>query len=130
MAKLDKADRKAFEDYLWKHAHADYRGVVDGKKAVLYYEAGRGTVLGPLENMSNEVLVALVALDKWAGHKKSDGLAKRKGIEPRDFDLQQLGTGILVELEHTSDPALALEISLDNMAKYSSYYERLVQAGL
>lgn len=41
------------------------------------------------------------------------------------FDLNQLLMGIKVELEHTSDKMLALEIATDHLEEFSDYYTRL-----
>ena len=40
-------DRTA--DEVWNRTHKDYRSVVDGKRHVLRYEEGKGTVLVPIE---------------------------------------------------------------------------------
>jgi len=41
------------------------------------------------------------------------------------FDLNQLLMGIKVELEHTSDRSLALEIATDHLEEIPDYYTRL-----
>jgi len=41
------------------------------------------------------------------------------------FDLNQLLMGIKVEMEHTSDRMLALEIATDHLEEFSDYYTRL-----
>lgn len=42
-----------------------------------------------------------------------------------DFDKETLLRGLKVELEHTDDPAVALEIALDHLTEDSRYYEKL-----
>jgi len=42
----------------------------------------------------------------------------------------QLRLGITVELEHTTNHELAMEIALDHLAEYPDYYTRLAQANL
>ena len=41
------------------------------------------------------------------------------------YDLSQLLMGIKVELEHTSDRMLALEIATDHLEEFPDYYRRL-----
>jgi hypothetical protein len=42
-----------------------------------------------------------------------------------NYDLNQLLMGIKVELEHTSDRMLALEIATDHLEEFPDYYTRL-----
>lgn len=51
-------------------------------------------------------------------------LAVRYGVTVDDV-LRQLDSGIAVELEHTSDPAVAREIALDHLGERLDYYEQL-----
>jgi len=51
------------------------------------------------------------------------GLADNK--RPSDFDPEQLAAGIKVELEHTSDPKIALEIAMDHLTEDPNYYIKL-----
>lgn len=55
------------------------------------------------------------------------GLADRygKGGPPHQPSPSQVQRGIAVEMEHTSDPKLALEIALDHLAEHPDYYTRL-----
>lgn len=46
----------------------------------------------------------------------------------RHFPRSQIEKGLIVEMEHTSDPEKALEIVLDHLAEYSNYYDRLEEA--
>jgi hypothetical protein len=45
----------------------------------------------------------------------------------KDFDPKQLSMGKKVEMEHTHDPNIALEISRDHLQEYPDYYDRLEQ---
>jgi len=51
------------------------------------------------------------------------GLADKK--KPKDFDSEQLKKGIKVELEHTSDYAIAREIAMDHLTEDPLYYKKL-----
>ncbi len=44
---------------------------------------------------------------------------------PLDFDQEQLKKGVLVELEHADDPAVALEIAIDHLTEDPHYYDML-----
>jgi len=46
------------------------------------------------------------------------------------MDPIQLSTGIQIEMEHTNDPEIAKEISLDHLTVDPKYYSKLVAAGL
>jgi hypothetical protein len=59
---------------------------------------------------------------QW-GQKIPGGLAKRKG--PKDFAPESLIRGLIVELEHTDDPLLAMEIAMDHFTEDINYYEKL-----
>ena len=51
------------------------------------------------------------------------GLADDANIE--QFDPQQIAMGIEVEMEHTKDPKIALEIAMDHLMELPDYYTRL-----
>jgi len=42
-----------------------------------------------------------------------------------DFDQEQINLGISIELEHTTNKAIALKIALDHLSEISDYYTRL-----
>ena len=44
-----------------------------------------------------------------------------------DFPLAQILMGMEVEKEHTDDPLIALEISLDHLTEDQSYYTKLAE---
>lgn len=51
------------------------------------------------------------------------GLADDK--DPVDFDSQQVMIGMGIEMEHTDDPKIALEIAMDHLMEIPDYYTRL-----
>lgn len=63
-------------------------------------------------------LVRLGRKDRLPG-----GLGDEKTRE--DFDSEQVDKGIKVEMEHTTDPDIALEISLDHLSEDPEYYDKL-----
>lgn len=46
---------------------------------------------------------------------------------PDQFDKEQISKGIKVEMEHTNDPKIALEIAMDHLMENPSYYDYLEQ---
>lgn len=50
---------------------------------------------------------------------------KADGRDPSSFDPKQLANGISVEVEHTNDVMLAMEIAMDHLAEDPDYYEKL-----
>lgn len=55
--------------------------------------------------------------------KLPGGLADKK--DPEDFDQKQLEKGRKVEMEHTDDKDLALEIAMDHLTEDPDYYRKL-----
>ncbi len=55
----------------------------------------------------------------------SGGLADKK--QPADFDKKKLKQGQKVEMEHTSDPAVAKEIAMDHLSEDPEYYKKLAE---
>jgi len=51
------------------------------------------------------------------------GLADKS--KPSDFDSKQLAMGVEVEMEHTDDPDVALEIAMDHLKEDPRYYTKL-----
>lgn len=49
---------------------------------------------------------------------------------PTPLDVNELAMGIKVELEHTNDPKIAVEIALDHIRETPDYYSRLSTTGL
>lgn len=46
-------------------------------------------------------------------------------MKPKQFDAKALAKGVKVELEHTDDDELALEIAMDHLSEDPLYYEKL-----
>lgn len=75
-----------------------------------------------------------VSSEKWAsiilgfGDEIPGGLADE--YFPEEFDEDQLERGIEVELEHTDDEQLALEIAMDHLVEEDDYYDQLDSLGL
>ncbi len=59
------------------------------------------------------------------GEELEGGLADNEPLP--QFDPQQILRGIEVELEHTKDPKIALEIAMDHLMELPDYYTRLDQ---
>lgn len=55
--------------------------------------------------------------------KVHGGLSDKK--TPKDFDPVALNKGLKVELEHTDDRHLAMEIAMDHLTEDKSYYDKL-----
>lgn len=53
------------------------------------------------------------------------GLADKS--KKKDFDKDQLLKGLKVELEHTDDPKIALEIAMDHLVEHPKYYDHLAE---
>lgn len=52
-------------------------------------------------------------------------VGKHRDADARDFDEDELKRGIEIEMEHTDDPYIALEIAKDHLAEIPDYYTRL-----
>lgn len=48
-------------------------------------------------------------------------------LSPSDFDEDALEKGLNVELEHTNDPDIALEIAMDHLSENADYYTKLAE---
>jgi hypothetical protein len=65
--------------------------------------------------------LAGIMTHKWQEHIPG-GLAE--GKKPSDFPAKDLVLGMTVEMEHTSDPAVACEIAMDHIAEKPDYYRK------
>lgn len=45
--------------------------------------------------------------------------------DPKDFDAKALEEGAMVEMEHTDNPQLAVEIAMDHLTEDPKYYDKL-----
>ena len=50
---------------------------------------------------------------------------KADGKSPEKFDQEQIKMGLKVEMEHTDDPMVAIEITMDHLTEFPDYYTRL-----
>ena len=71
--------------------------------------------------------VLLVTLPVAVVLASGRGVGLHRGIPRSVFDLAQLQVGIQIELEHTSDSRLAVEIAKDHLVEDSRYYSKLCQ---
>lgn len=70
--------------------------------------------------------------DKVNGTKLSENVELNKlegGLAdnrlPEEFDSEQILKGMKVEMEHTNDPKIALEITMDHLVENPKYYDFL-----
>jgi hypothetical protein len=76
------------------------------------------------ENIPAEEVPALDVNDvDNDGDKLEGGYGDNESV--MDFDPEQILKGIEVEMEHTKDPKLALEIAIDHLEELPDYYTRL-----
>lgn len=52
------------------------------------------------------------------------------GHDTKEFDQKELEMGIKVEMEHTNDRNLAIEIATDHLKEHPKYYTKLKKAKL
>lgn len=55
------------------------------------------------------------------------GIAEKKGFTILDADPVELTVGTEIEMEHTDDKRLAVQIALDHLAEFPNYYRHLVE---
>lgn len=69
---------------------------------------------------------------KKKNREGEDALPGGKGDKAslKDFDTTEVGMGMKVEMEHTSDPKVAAEIVCDHLTENPKYYSKLGKAGL
>lgn len=63
------------------------------------------------------------AIDNYTGKRLKGGLSDKDKI--KDYPKQSLKEGVDVEIEHTNDINLALEIAMDHLSEDKSYYKKL-----
>ena len=64
-----------------------------------------------------------ICLDDWYADQIKGGKGDKS--KPSDFDLRQLLMGVCVELEHATDPMMAMEIAIDHLSEDPAYYDKL-----
>ena len=112
--------------------HFPINSIEQGRNAlarVHQYDASPGWFEGDLESLIKKVTNAVhrkfpsIKINEMEGGKGED-------LSPADVDADELAVGNEVEMEHTDDPEIAQEISLDHLAEDPEYYTLLIQAGL
>jgi hypothetical protein len=63
------------------------------------------------------------AIENYSGDRLKGGLSDDK--EVNDFPMSAIKSGVKVELEHTQDINIALEIVMDHLTEDVKYYEKL-----
>ena len=71
------------------------------------------------DDFSEENKKVPVMASKWKDKLKG-GLADKK--TPSDFSKEDLEKGLRVEFEHTNDPDIAREITMDHLEEHDDYY--------
>ncbi len=118
------------------HAHGEQHGFKvlshpKGGHVALIHKMIYAKVKGQLPSHSTREMGDHVRV-RTAGAKVEDILpgGKGDGKTDDDFDAEQVEMGMKVEMEHTSDPAIAHEIVMDHLAENPAYYSKLKKAGL
>lgn len=117
--KISPRMQKTLDAIAADEAHSGHR-VATETKQLLALEA-RGLVVRGEQLAAGRHPVFAWKLKK--ADKIPGGLADKK--KPSDFDKKKLEAGIKVELEHTSDRAIAAEIAMDHLTEDLDYYEKL-----
>lgn len=81
------------------------------------------TNMPPTRDNVNLALSRLVNMNEEDDEKIEGGLAD--GEDVIKYDPDQILKGIEIEMEHTKDPAVALEIAMDHLEEIPDYYDRL-----
>lgn len=68
---------------------------------------------------SFEKYLSKISKEEWSDHIPG-GLADNN--TPKDFDSDTLEKGMKVEMEHTDDPEIAKEITMDHLVETEDYY--------
>lgn len=76
-----------------------------------------------LNKEASEIVLVLKGLTNNWQDKLPGGLADNK--VPEDFDPKALEKGKKVELEHTDDEKVAVEIAMDHLTEDPKYYDKL-----
>jgi hypothetical protein len=81
------------------------------------------TQFSQVSALVNELVKELrEAQQEWRDRLPGGEADQRK---PSDFDPHQLAAGIGVEVEHTNDVMVAMEIAMDHLAEDPRYYTKL-----
>ena len=63
-------------------------------------------------------------------YKQSLDSGKSKNFNIKDitnYDIQQICNGIKIQMQHTDNPYIALQIALDHLAQFNNYYTYLIK---
>jgi len=69
----------------------------------------------------------IVARRRWQPYQLPGGIPAKRRLRPEQFNPHQLAIGTMIELEHTDDAAVALEIAMAHLAESPRYYAMLEQ---
>ena len=64
---------------------------------------------------------------RMEGSRRAMKGGRAEGMSPSNFDPIQVAMGQKVEMEHTDDPQIALQISMDHLRENESYYTMLAE---
>lgn len=79
------------------------------------------TAVGDYQNLD-------ALIKAYTGTKVPGGKGDKK--HPSQFPREALKNGLKVEMEHTDDPHIALEVATDHLSERPDYYAKLKKAGL
>ena len=93
-------------------------------KKVLSYSETDGGFMNENDGMSLEPDVDDIEKLAQAREERGDEIEGGLGDDksPLEFDPEQIKKGMKVEMEHTNDPLIALEIALDHLTEDPAYY--------
>jgi len=100
----------------------------EAREKGLYVTPSMGTPVGQMKTAMVEefMFIMLNRKEKLAEeHKDKTPGGKADDKQLKDYPKDQLEMGQKVEMEHTDDPALAREISMDHLEEFPDYYTRL-----
>jgi hypothetical protein len=92
----------------------------DGRTLVFHLEDGPRRVETVKDGSQKS---GQICIDRPVGQKIPGG--KAEGRSPDEFNPEALAEGVRVEMEHTNDPQIAMEISMDHLTEDPLYYTKL-----
>jgi hypothetical protein len=95
---------------------------ISWKKAMEHIKESREKKMMPEKNINVDRLI--YNFDKNIDRVPGGAADYFSPVDP-SFEQQQVERGILVELEHTNDPEIAVEIALDHLVEDRDYYTKL-----
>lgn len=75
-------------------------------------------------NIAKEIPTEETPENEFGGEEELEG-GLADGAEPIEFDPKEILMGMEVEMEHTKDPKVSLEITMDHLKEIPDYYTRL-----